>query len=779
MSFRESAGKLFRIPGAFLRRTLIRTLLPGPWDNPSDPTWGIVRGSFPTNYTRTGRTARMIGWESHSTVQACCRVLAEGAAAVPLEGFTKGEDGSPTPLKASHPLSLLLDQPRVGITRYRLTAITVTHYKLYGNAYWIIERKGNTPTGAPVALRLIHPEWVQYVYLDRVTLEPALYEWRDRWGDHHTTPASDVIHFRDLSAGEWLFGYPAAAAAIYEMATEREASEYTRQLLMNDGTPGNVALTAEGSTPTDAKNAERQWYERMTERGGRGSVRFLTGVKDFKPIGFTLKDLEFPDLRSINRESICTAFNVDPRLVGATSAKGLEGGLSQAAYGEARRRLYSQAILPMMRDFESTLSQELGSEFGFVFLRFNPESIADLTETEQERATRLQGLLQAGMITREESRRGIRFPEQMIPTDTLVAQQGRLEYPVASAGDRLAAAIRPPQPMMFLPAGSGADKADAAGNEEGADDAKAAGKSPKAGTSAGSAVDDGHAGGIDGGRSGPALVISIATRALKRGTMLSPDARKAAWQQFDGKATDQEPAYKRAALTLFAEERTDIADLLTHADRMQRSGLRRDDPDPYIAAALKRIKADYAPGGKYHEAWLKAYKALIGQTMGTSAGDLSSQLGVSFNLESPTFRDAVAQRAAALADNVTDYSADAISQLIADAGSAGMSAKDTATLLMTTMEGMDEVRATRIARTETIGALNEGDFIAAKQSGVMEQKEWLTMQDDRVRDSHAEQDGMAVGLGDVFPNGCSFPGDGAGGPDEVINCRCTLLYYSA
>jgi HK97 family phage portal protein len=774
MTLRDSFRNLVRIPAAWLLR---RTIQPGAWDNPSDPTWGIVRGSFPTNYTRTGRTARMIGWESHATVQACCRVLAEGTAAVPLEAYTKGPDGSPSVLPITNPLQQLLDQPRVGITKYRLTAITVTHYKLYGNAYWIIERKNKNPNGVPAALRLVHPEWVQYVFLDRETLEPALYEWRDRWGDHHTTLASDVIHFRDLSAGEWIFGYPAAAAVIYEMATEREASEYVRQLLMNDGTPGNVALTMDGSTAQDAKNAERMWYERMSERGGRGAVRFLTGVKDFKPIGFTLKDLEFPDLRSINRESICSAFNVDPRLVGATSAKGLEGGLSQASYSEARRRLYSQAIIPTMRDLEATLSQELGAEFGFVYIRFNPEAIADLTETEQERATRLAGLLQAGMITREESRRGIRFPEQMVPTDTLVAQQGRLEYPVASAGDRLAASIRPPTPFAFLPAGSGAGNADAAGNVGAADAAaEEGGGKGKAKGNTGSALNDASTG-------GDTLAAERHLRALKRGTMLSPEARKAAWTAFDGKATDYEPAYRQAALELFAGEREDIGQLLDHAVKLASGRSLRDDPggptDPYILAALKRIQADYAPGGKYHELWLKRYKALIGETMTTSAGQLAAALGADFNLQSPRFLDAISARAAALADNVTDYSASLISDLIGDAGTAGMGIADTANLLMTSLAGMDAARATRIARTETVGALNQGDFMAAKDSGVMASKEWLTMEDDKVRDSHVPLDGMNIALSDVFPNGCAFPGDGAGGADEVINCRCTLLYYGA
>jgi uncharacterized protein with gpF-like domain len=61
---------------------------------------------------------------------------------------------------------------------------------------------------------------------------------------------------------------------------------------------------------------------------------------------------------------------------------------------------------------------------------------------------------------------------------------------------------------------------------------------------------------------------------------------------------------------------------------------------------------------------------------------------------------------------------------------------------------------------------------------VIGSKEWLTQQDDRVRDSHAEIDGETVGLDDVFSNGLECPGDENGDPEDVINCRCSLLYHS-
>lgn len=86
-------------------------------------------------------------------------------------------------------------------------------------------------------------------------------------------------------------------------------------------------------------------------------------------------------------------------------------------------------------------------------------------------------------------------------------------------------------------------------------------------------------------------------------------------------------------------------------------------------------------------------------------------------------------------------------------------------------------RNERIARTETISATNYGALEAIKQSGIVDvKKEWIATLDNRTRESHADIDGEAVGIDDVFSNGLQFPGDPDGEAEEVINCRCTIVH---
>ena len=54
-------------------------------------------------------------------------------------------------------------------------------------------------------------------------------------------------------------------------------------------------------------------------------------------------------------------------------------------------------------------------------------------------------------------------------------------------------------------------------------------------------------------------------------------------------------------------------------------------------------------------------------------------------------------------------------------------------------------------------------------------QKWCIVQHNRVRDSHAQLNGVRVRYNKTFPNGCRYPGDPSGRPEEVYNCRCTMV----
>ena len=86
-------------------------------------------------------------------------------------------------------------------------------------------------------------------------------------------------------------------------------------------------------------------------------------------------------------------------------------------------------------------------------------------------------------------------------------------------------------------------------------------------------------------------------------------------------------------------------------------------------------------------------------------------------------------------------------------------------------------RGATIARTETHGAANNGADAAARETGLVLNKEWIAVKDSRTRDPHAAADGQVVGMDNTFDVGgesLRYPGDPNGSAGNVINCRCAL-----
>jgi uncharacterized protein with gpF-like domain len=89
------------------------------------------------------------------------------------------------------------------------------------------------------------------------------------------------------------------------------------------------------------------------------------------------------------------------------------------------------------------------------------------------------------------------------------------------------------------------------------------------------------------------------------------------------------------------------------------------------------------------------------------------------------------------------------------------------------------MRAEMIARTETHAAMQYGSMEAADATGVVKTKTWVAAVDARTREDHAEMDDQTVPMDEEFTGaaeGMSFPGDPAGPAEQVINCRCVLIF---
>jgi uncharacterized protein with gpF-like domain len=135
-------------------------------------------------------------------------------------------------------------------------------------------------------------------------------------------------------------------------------------------------------------------------------------------------------------------------------------------------------------------------------------------------------------------------------------------------------------------------------------------------------------------------------------------------------------------------------------------------------------------------------------------------------------------------EGITQTTRELIMEVFTNAYEQGLSIND----MIQQFEGteLSRIRARMIARTETVTAANAGGYLAAKETGLKLNKEWLAVKDKRTRHDHSTVDGQQVPRDEYFKVGgydMLIPGDRGGkngrpdvDPKETINCRCTTIY---
>lgn len=94
--------------------------------------------------------------------------------------------------------------------------------------------------------------------------------------------------------------------------------------------------------------------------------------------------------------------------------------------------------------------------------------------------------------------------------------------------------------------------------------------------------------------------------------------------------------------------------------------------------------------------------------------------------------------------------------------------------------------AALIGRNEAVAAFNASRLAAAEQhareTGVRQDKMWMSLHDSKTRHSHMEADRQRVAIDSKFVVGAAlldYPHDPTGPPEEVINCRCWVVILNA
>src|SRR6266704_1867182 len=379
------------------------------------------------------------GYGRNELVYACIRERAENLPQSVLRVYPGDQPAAHGESLESHRLRRLLAQPNPVTGEFEFFELSVTYLDLAGNCYWLIQRGRD---GLPAELWPVRPD---------LTTGP-----RNVTAAIIPIAARDIIHVKYPNPLNAYFGQPPLRPAARAVSLDNSATDFVDTLLRNYAVPGVVIKTAAEVTQAVADKLKRKW--KLAFQGTRrGEPAVLQAGMDVQPLGMSLRDLEFPDLRAYSESRICAAMQVPPILVGA------KVGLDRSTftnYQEARKQLWEEAIFSLQRRFRDPVETRLLPEFSGtgrarVTTRWDNSQVLALQEAESAKWERGVNALAHAGITVNDFRRLVGL-ETDPAGDVFLLPRGAVPLPagaVPAPGDVVG--LQPPgeQPPGQVPPG--------------------------------------------------------------------------------------------------------------------------------------------------------------------------------------------------------------------------------------------------------------------------------------------------------------------------------------
>lgn len=165
--------------------------------------------------------------------------------------------------------------------------------------------------------------------------------------------------------------------------------------------------------------------------------------------------------------------------------------------------------------------------------------------------------------------------------------------------------------------------------------------------------------------------------------------------------------------------------------------------------------AENAGGGSWAERW----RARLEPTLAAIA---------TIDLNNSDDAEWLRNRVTESASQIAGTGSGVIAEEVRKGMESGLSSSEVSDRLLERLPDLTRSRADLIARTELHDTKVAADFYKVKKSGLRATKTWRHSGADNFRPEHKANDGVAVALNEIFPDGSVIPG----GP----NCGCEILY---
>lgn len=632
-------------------------------------------------------------------------------------------------------------------------------YELVGEAFLL---KVRNPNGKVIALLPISPSWV--VSTPTATSNFwQIYPFGTTSGNAVIVPNEDVIWFKSVDLTDpYGRGRGTGETIGDEIQSDEYASKYAKNLFFNDATPSAIIYAPQGTKET-ADQIKQSWLQKMAGYHHAKEPMVLTGEgSKFEKIAQTPQEMDFVNSRKFLRDSTNQQYHIPPEIMGI-----LENS-NRSTIDSAFYLLNKNVLADPLRMFERVMNTQL------LWEDFDKERTLILhhentVEEDMELKLRIadEGLSR-GVITRNEWRIAMGYEPDKKNGDVYLMGFSTIEQP--QNHDPVELPETRPVQEVDLPEGENDNT-----NNENQNNNTSDTEGNKPSETPENAQNDGEK------ELSEEEFKSIKSAYEKKYRFLKSDAdkerRKAIWKTFDARARSIEDPFKKSMVKAFTKQNELVNKAIKEAVENNKDvgtaieRLYNKEMDEALKHTLAAAFINGLSVGAEHG------QSLVGRK---SVKEISEETRRLFNLWIDNY-------GLELAKDINDTTKKKLRKVLSESVSDGDDLRTRVKKLIEASDGMFEEdkkwRAELIARTESCTTINAGSTVLYQSEGI-EQKGWVSVQDDRTRDAHLIMDGVVVPMGEKFEvpstsqtDGAwmEYPGDPTAPAGQTCNCRCTIM----
>jgi len=324
--------------------------------------------------------------------------ISTACARVPLKLIQiKNGKGVEIENSLTHSAMRIFSPPNGTMSYYDLIEGIMIYLETTGNAFLEI---GKNRIGQDMALYLLRPDRIRIIPDKKGKgVEKYIFTLEGESGKiikAQEFKPKDILHFKYFSPIDDWWGQGSIQAAKNAVVLEQYAIKHNEAFFEGGGVPPGLLKFGSGISKKEAKKVYREWQNRDKTT----NVAAVSAEVGFQELGSGGKDMEFAELRRMNREEILSTLGVPPAMVGI---------LEQAKYEnyQLQRKLFNEdTIVPKMLKVESTLNSFLMPRFG-EDLRYRFDFTDLLAESESEKQQKIEKLMPYGIYTPNEARQAL------------------------------------------------------------------------------------------------------------------------------------------------------------------------------------------------------------------------------------------------------------------------------------------------------------------------------------------------------------------------------------